>query len=502
MSPRTVLRLATVGSRADTVRFALTAFSASLGTVMLLAATTVMAISARHAEGYTSDLLADPGLRPGVTFGLLLLSIPLLAFVGQCSRLGAPARERRLAAIRMAGGTPSQIATISAAETAIASFIGVVAGFAVFLAGRMLLEAPDATGHRALPTDVMPAPAAMIGVTVGVPLFVAMFALLALRRVLFRPMGVLRRTRPQQPNVLPGFLILFGVGTCSLLTPFSRHLPLTAVAMIGGVGIAAASIGVVSGIGWITHALGRLLHRRAARASTLLAGRRMMADPWTSSRTLATMLVALVFGSAAAGFAAWTTVSSRANTISVQRVQAFVGETYSGDDEFFARAYQLVTYAIVAAVAIAAAGLLVSLTDSLVTRRRALTSLIAAGAARTVLSRSLAWQTLLPVLPAIALAVAIGAFLPRLILTDIKTQDVVPRCIPDPGDAAIACADLVYRRAHLVVDTAGVITYPVPIPWAQLGLLATSAVVAMVTITVIGLLLLRTHTRVADLRFD
>ncbi len=502
MSPRTILRLATVGGRADTIRVLLTAFSASLGTVMLLASTTVLAISGKHAQGYTNDLLTDGGLRPGVAFGLLLLSIPLLAFVGQCSRLGAPSRERRLAAIRMAGGTPSQIATISAAETAFASVFGVAVGFAVFFAGRTLLDAPDAAGLRALPTDVMPAPAAMIGIIVGVPLFVALFALLALRRVLRSPMGVVRRTRRQRPSVLPGFLIIMGAGSCALLTPLSRHLPLTLVAVLGAVGIAAASIGVVSGIGWITFALGRILHRRANSASTLLAGRRMMADPWNSSRTLATMLVALVIGSAAAGLAAWTAASSEAETVTIQRVQVFLGETYVGNDDFFARAYQLVTYAIVVAVAIAAAGLLVNLADNVVTRRRAMTSLIAAGTPRGVLSRSMAWQTLTPVLPAVALAVSTGAFLPRLILTDVKTQDVIPTCVPDAGDTVNACADVAYRKAHLALNTAGTMTYPVHVPWAQLELLAASAVVAVVTITMISLLLLRTNTRVTSLRFD
>src|SRR6185369_8259216 len=112
VKPLTLARLALAGTRTDALRVGLTAVSVAMGTLAVLAATTVIAIpgeagqgSAEWSQQYTSDVLRDPGLRPGVTFTLLLLTIPVLALAAQCARIGAPGRDRRLAALRLAGAT-------------------------------------------------------------------------------------------------------------------------------------------------------------------------------------------------------------------------------------------------------------------------------------------------------------------------------------------------------------------------------------------------------------
>lgn len=108
MSPLTLVRLALAGTRVDTVRVVLTAFSAALAALSILAALNVLAIgpliqghvnSDEWAQQYSSPLLREPGLRPGVILTFVLLTVPVFALAGQCVRLGAPARDRRLAAI-------------------------------------------------------------------------------------------------------------------------------------------------------------------------------------------------------------------------------------------------------------------------------------------------------------------------------------------------------------------------------------------------------------------
>ncbi|HEX5543246.1 MAG TPA: ABC transporter permease, partial [Micromonospora sp.] len=112
MKPSALVRLALAGTRTDTLRVALTGLSAALATLAILAALTVLAIPTplpsddnqmAWSQQYTNALLREPGLRPGVAFALVLLTIPVLALAGQCVRLGAPARDRRLAALRLAG---------------------------------------------------------------------------------------------------------------------------------------------------------------------------------------------------------------------------------------------------------------------------------------------------------------------------------------------------------------------------------------------------------------
>jgi len=112
MTLGTLVRLALAGTRTDIARVALTAFAAMLGTLSLLATATVLVIDG-EAVRYTHNLLVEPGLRPGVATALALLCIPVLALAGQSARVGAPARDRRLSALRLAGATPRQVIAVA-----------------------------------------------------------------------------------------------------------------------------------------------------------------------------------------------------------------------------------------------------------------------------------------------------------------------------------------------------------------------------------------------------
>ncbi|MDI5943566.1 hypothetical protein QLR68_36675, partial [Micromonospora sp. DH15] len=169
-----------------------------------LAALTVLAIPTPPATGdnevrwslqYATALLREPGLRGGTAFALLLLALPVLALAGQCARLGAPARDRRLAAFRLAGATPGQVTRLAALETGVASLLGTVGGLVVFLVAHELLDRPGADGRLALPTDVLPSPVALAATVLGLPAVAAVATALLLRRVVTTPFGVVRRAR-------------------------------------------------------------------------------------------------------------------------------------------------------------------------------------------------------------------------------------------------------------------------------------------------------------------
>jgi hypothetical protein len=523
VTPRTLMRLAVAGGRSDTARILLTALGASLGTIALLAAATVLSIvSPKVVEvredgtkvetyanlgRYSNELLNEPGLRPGVAIALMMFTIPILAFVAQCGKLGAPARERRLAAFRMAGANPRQVAWIAAAETGVAAVLGVAFGIGLFLAGRIALDRPDARGRRPLPTDVLPDWPAFAAVGIGVPLFVTLLAVLALRRVAVTPLGVLRTATRPAPRPWPGLLIATGIGIYAALEPLNRRvfggsLPDQLAVALVLAGLVLVSIGVVTGTGWLTHFAGRLLHRFARRPAALLAGRRMMADPWAGSRTFAALLVALLLGAMIAGAHAWTATEVEVNNRAVMQYAELAGEpAVPSDTAFYARAYELIDYALLVAVAIAALGLLVALADGVVTRRRTLTALIAGGTPRGVLSRAMLWQVLAPAVPAIAIAVSAGIVLPRRLVRRVTSGgfggDV---CKPAPGDPAAACLDPGYFDAHHTYVETARITMDVPVPWAHLALLGGSALAAVAVVSVVGLLFLRMSTNVSELR--
>jgi hypothetical protein len=532
----TALRLAVAGSRSDTVRIVLTAVGASAGTVALLASATVLSIVTPdwtiNDEGrvlvetgpdagtvaddvvtpYTNGLLNEPGLRPGLAVALILMTIPIFTFVAQCSRLGAPARERRLAAIRLAGATPRQVTWIAAVETGVGALLGSLAGLGVFLAGRVLLDDPNGQGQRPIPTDVLPGWPWLAGVVALVPLVVTLIAVVALRRAAVTPLGVVRMSTDRRPSAAPGVLIGLGVGAFAVIEPLTRlfdrantsgqAVAYVLLALIF-VGILLVSIGVVTGTAWLTFACGRVLHRFARRPAALLAGRQMIADPWSGSRAFAAMLVALVIGGFAAGIHASTVAGAEASERQARRTAEVFDEPYLGGTGagFHLRAYELIGYAVQVAVVIAAAGLLVALVDGIVSRRRTLTSLIAGGTPRRVLARATLWQVLTPVAPAILLASSIGVVLTRRILREAQSGSTAGyRCTPLPGDPASACDDFAYLQANGTHVEVPPVTVPVAVPWEQLGLLAGSALAAAVVVTLIGLLFLRMSTNVSELR--
>jgi hypothetical protein len=125
---RTDLRLAlllTSGSdRREWWRAALTAVGAALATALCLATVAVASLQGRYHLRLASGLLDQPGERAGVVLTLLLLLVPVLGFLGQCARIGAVHRDRRLAGLRLAGASPAQVRRIAALEAGLACLIG------------------------------------------------------------------------------------------------------------------------------------------------------------------------------------------------------------------------------------------------------------------------------------------------------------------------------------------------------------------------------------------
>lgn len=485
MSPGTTLRFALAGSRTDGARITLTALGAAFATLGLLAIATVLSIRSHPAGAngeiqyahYTNGLLAEPGLRPGLSVALALLTIPFLFFVAQCSRLGAPARDRRLAAYRMGGATPGQTARVIATETGVAAVLGMAVGAAAYFAGRVLADRPLPNGMRRLPTDVLPPAWALVLVLAGLPALVVALSLLLLRRVTVTPFGVVRRTRTRPVRPWPGILLLVGVAGFGLLQPTAAalggwHVPdaaVTAVLYVLGLSMVA---GLVFGTGWLSYAGGRLLVRYARRPAALLAGRRLAADPWQASRTLAVLVIAVLFGSGAGTMHSVLDTQARADALLNGQVG---GEFAVGtDNSFFDRAFQLIDTAAVIVLLVAAGALLVMLAEQLVTRRRSLVSLVAGGVPRAVLARAQLLQLLVPTVPVLLL-----------------------------GGAAGTTAGFLFFGRTASAGAHGVrVTLTAPPPWVELGLLVGGGITAVLVVSAIGLLFFRASTDIAELRTE
>lgn len=533
MRPANLLRLALAGTRTDTVRVLLTATSAALATLSMLATATVLAIrpagdpafreaagapttkpgvpgveqAAQGAQGYayqyTHNLLVEPGLRPGVAFALLMLCIPVLALAGQSAQLGAPARDRRLSQIRLAGATPRQAVAIAVAETGLAATLGMAVALAVYFVGRVLLHRPDETGRLPLPTDQLPPLWSMAVIGAGLPVLAAAFAALLLRRVAFTPFGVVRRPRSRPPRPWPGVLIALGVGAFAAAEPLARlyHRAETEMpawlppALLAGGGF-VAMLGVVLGTGWISYAAGRILHRLTRRPAGLIAARRLMADPWTGSRAFAALLAGVMVGAGAAGIRALFTAEFGAREDANRAVTAAQGEEYLPDDNaFYFRSLDLVDAAVTVGMVVAGLGLLVFLAEGLVSRRRVYSALVATGVPRRVLGRTVGWQMLAPAAPAILLALAVGVALPRGLSREVRSGGYSTQvCATDWEQCQQAGSP--FLRTVEIPEFA----HPVGVPFAELGQVGGVALAAVLATVGVGLLFLRASTEVSELR--
>ncbi|MGY4927437.1 ABC transporter permease [Streptomyces sp. 900105755] len=393
---RLALLLTRGSDRREWWRVLLTAVGAALATGIGLVIAVLVPMDGQYSVPVGSGLLDQPGTRAGVITALMLLFIPVLGFLGQCARVGAVHRDRRLAALRLAGATPAQVRRIAALESGPACLAGsaVATAFSVLSLLRLW--------HR-------PGPAAWAGIAVVavlVPALGAAVSALALRRVVVSPLGRLRRVRPAKG---PGRVFLVATGLLAVSAvlfapaafdgdpfafPLAGSAPPAVFALCLLVGASAVWLA-----GWSSRSLGRVLAARARRPALLIAAERLRDDPWAASRTHAAVLLVTVVGT---GFVGVRQVLL-ADLHAMDRAGRLgMGLTY------YTTGLDLTAAAILVALAIALSGLAVGTAESLATRRRGLAAQTAAGVPRGVLGRALLLETALPLAPAVLVAGAGG----------------------------------------------------------------------------------------------
>ncbi|NMM22851.1 MAG: hypothetical protein HHJ11_05040, partial [Phycicoccus sp.] len=206
-------------------RAALLAGTTAVATALVLVALTMLLLPSQPVEALFS-LVAEPGLRWGTAFATALLVLPLLLMLNQVVRLGTATRERRLAALRLAGATPAQVRRIGAIEVGFPVTVGAMAGPLVFALLRILfggqrvipgegMHVVDLTvtppsdvvsysrldsGLSLIPTSVTPAWWQMVAVVALVAAAGVVTGSLASRHLVASPLGVSRRVRRPPPR--------------------------------------------------------------------------------------------------------------------------------------------------------------------------------------------------------------------------------------------------------------------------------------------------------------
>jgi hypothetical protein len=452
MSWGAALRLALKGGRSDRARMVLTAVGSALGAFGVLSAISVVRI--RSGDGpYGRELLDQPGLRPGVIVTLLALCVPLVVFVGQCTRVGAPVRDRRLSALRMAGATPADVVRIAALETGLVAAGGAtLAGGGFFVVRRLFAERA-----RSLPLDVSMPGWTYVVVAAVCGTAAAVASVVTLRRVALTPFKVARLEDTRPARAVPAVLVLVsaaGLGLFSAVLGLLNIDELTPIALLAFGLFVAGAIGLISGAASVASAVGGWLAQRTRRPALLIAGRRMNAAPYTASRATTAVVVAVLLGAA------------------IQGVRATFLTSTDPSDTFYAETFDLLNLALLIGVVLASASLLVVASESIVARRRTLAALQAAGTPRSVLGRAVLVETLVPLVVSVVAAAVIGVFAARGMFGTTVTSS----------------------------GSTGSQLVGVPVPWAAVGVLIGGAIAAATAITALSLVFLRSSADPSELR--
>ena len=244
--------------------------------------------------------LASGEAKPDATLSLLagvgvvVLLVPSLVLVASASRLTAARRERRLAALRLAGATPAQVTAMVGAETGIAALVGAGLGVAVSPVLHAAATWVPWAGGTWLAADFVPPWYLIVLVALAVPALVVGAAVAGLRRVVNTPlMATGGHTRkplsPLRLAIVPVAVLLF---FWALVSAGNSALPI--LASLALVMWSPTLVGP-----WVTSALGGVFTKVWRKPAVLLAGRRLRDDPKAAYRASSGVVLAVFAGSMA-----------------------------------------------------------------------------------------------------------------------------------------------------------------------------------------------------------
>ena len=380
--------------------------------------------------GEVANLLWDRGVRPGYFFALLLICLVPLTLLQQVVRLGTAARERRLAALRLAGATPRQVRAIGAWEVGLPALAGGLLGWPVHLVLRTLFgadatlswvgDADVARELRMVPAD-SPAWWQVLLVVLAVGLLGVAAGALASRKVVVSPLGVSRGGRRTPPRGwLPALFLALG-----LALSWAVYLPFYEawwgqLGLMGG--IALMVLGVLTAAPWVAYRAGRAVAGRTSSPALLLASRWLVMDARAAGRAAAAIGVIALVSGGASSLMADLLMSARSNG--------------QGVEAMYSVPMALIYSVLLVALVVATFALVVHGVESLTDRRRSLASLAAEGVPLEVLERAVRWEVALAAVPTSVLAL-IGAGLVGAVTMF--------------GDPVVLLLDLALRAATLVL---------------------------------------------------
>ncbi|MFV2018504.1 FtsX-like permease family protein [Micromonospora sp. LOL_023] len=247
-------------------------------------------VTAFGGEGSNEPL--HPVLTLLVVIIFVVLLLPIVVFLGAAVRFGGAARDRRLAALRLAGADHRMIGRFAAGETLTGALLGLAVGAALFLIGRQVTPLVQVSDLSVFAADVRP-PAVLVALAVvAAPLAAVVVGLIALRGVVAEPLGVVRRATPRRRR--PWWRLVVPLAGLALLYPLLRG-GISSFDVLSRYQVAAGAvlmlIGVVTLLPWLIETTVRRM--RGGSVAWQLAVRRLQVDSAGNARLVSGVAVAV-----------------------------------------------------------------------------------------------------------------------------------------------------------------------------------------------------------------
>lgn len=253
--------------------------------------------NANPIAGFPSGKASPDGLLMLLSWvGIIVLLVPSLVLVASSARLTAARRERRLAALRLAGATPGQVTNMVAAETTLSAGIGAVLGLLISPALHGLASFVPWAGGTWLAADFALPVGLTVFIALAIPVLVVLAGVLGLRRVLKNPLFA-TGGHTKKPLHWWRLLALPAAGVFFLVAVTTAKDSGGITMVMAGLFLLVGSAAIVGP--WVTSAVGGTFVRIWRRPSSLLAGRRLRDDPKGAYRSSAGIVLAVFAGSMA-----------------------------------------------------------------------------------------------------------------------------------------------------------------------------------------------------------
>ncbi len=397
-------------------------------------------------------VLVDTGTRPGAILALALLVVPVLLLLLQAVQLGSADRDRRLAALRLAGATSAQIRGLGAVEVGVPAAAGGVGGFGLYVVLRSLFGGttradaiPDVStwptvpgGLALVPVTVGPSWWHVLAVVVGVGLLGAVIGWRVTGSVLASPLTFTRRQHRTPPR--PWGLVALAASVFGLPFALGSSGGFPPLFMVG-----LCALGLMGAAPAVGYYAGRLLQHRARSAPALLAARRLVTEPRTAGRAAAAVgAIALV--SSGLGGVASTLIAYSADSQDLT------------DFSYYVVAMVLVVVLLGVALLVVTAALAVQAVESLRYRSRSMAALRAGGMPYEVVERSQRWEAGLVALPMAVLGFGVGAAAMYVVSPPTRFRDLGIFLVVEGGTLLLSLA---------LVLLAVLLTHRVLRPWSR-----------------------------------